>query len=188
MEQFIAHFGYWAIALGCFLEGETVLVIGGMLAHRGILHLDWVIGAACLGSMTGDQLWFLVGRFAEQRWLRRFRRLQAVSGRMTHWSSQHGTLFALGFRFLYGIRTIAPLFLGMSHYPVKRFVPLNALGAVVWSIVVSLLGWSLGATVQHLLGRAARIEEVLLVALGTGLAVFWLHRYRSASIPKREVD
>jgi membrane protein DedA with SNARE-associated domain len=180
MEQLVIQWGYWAIVLGCFLEGETVLVIGGVLAHRGLLRLDWVILFACLGSLIGDQLWFLFGRFAGKRWLGRFQRLTALSERLTLWSTHHGAWFALGFRFLYGIRTVAPLFLGASHYPIQRFVPLNAVGAIVWSVAVAMLGWSLGATVERLLGRAARIEEVLLLGAVLILTLLWWHKHRLA--------
>ena len=48
MEQFVATYGYAAIALGTFFEGETILVIGGFLAHRGYLGLPGVIAGAAL--------------------------------------------------------------------------------------------------------------------------------------------
>jgi membrane protein DedA with SNARE-associated domain len=111
MEQMIITWGYWAIALGCFLEGETVLVLGGMLAHKGYVRLEWVVLAALIGSLAGDQLWFLVGRFASERWLGRLHRLQTASDRLARWTNRHGGWFAFGFRFLYGIRSVAPVFL-----------------------------------------------------------------------------
>ena len=42
-----------------FLEGETILVLAGLAAHQGYLVLTWVILAAFLGSLCGDQLFFI---------------------------------------------------------------------------------------------------------------------------------
>jgi membrane protein DedA with SNARE-associated domain len=57
-ENVIIQFGYPAILVGTFLEGETILVIAGMAAHRGYLDLPVVIGAAFIGTLFGDQLFF----------------------------------------------------------------------------------------------------------------------------------
>ncbi|HMA91471.1 MAG TPA: DedA family protein [Polyangiaceae bacterium] len=175
MEQFIIEWGYWAVVLGCFLEGETVLVLAGLLAHKGYLNLGSVIVAACVGSVSGDQLWFLLGRYAGERWLNRMHRLKKMSERLTRWTTRHGTWFTFGFRFLYGIRTVAPAFLGLSRYPIAKFVVLNVLGAVVWSIVVAGLGWFIGATAERLLGRAAHVEEAALAVAAVAI-VAWIWR------------
>lgn len=179
MEQLVQQWGYWAIFLGCFLEGETVLVLGGMLAHQGLLHLKWVIVTAGLGSLLGDQLWFLSGRYAGQRWLGRFHRVEVLSERVRQWTTRFGAWFVLGFRFLYGIRTVTPLVLGVSHYPVKRFIALNVLGAALWSVIVAYLGWSVGETIERVFGRAARIEEILVlgVVIVVGLSIW--HRKKA---------
>lgn len=50
----IAAHGYWALALGAFLEGETILVLAGVAAHRGYLDLRLVILVAFAGSLLGD--------------------------------------------------------------------------------------------------------------------------------------
>jgi membrane protein DedA with SNARE-associated domain len=56
----IENYEYAAILIGTFLEGETILVLAGLAAHQGYLVLTWVILAAFLGSLGGDQL-FLSG-------------------------------------------------------------------------------------------------------------------------------
>jgi membrane protein DedA with SNARE-associated domain len=51
LESIIETYGYWALLVGTFFEGETVLVLGGFAAHRGYLTLPWVILAAFIGSL-----------------------------------------------------------------------------------------------------------------------------------------
>ncbi len=55
----IENYEYAAILIGTFLEGETILVLAGLAAHQGYLVLTWVILAAFLGSLGGDQLFFI---------------------------------------------------------------------------------------------------------------------------------
>lgn len=62
MESLIENYGYLAIVIGTFLEGETILVLGGFTAHQGYLALPRVILAAFAGSLCGDQLFFYLGR------------------------------------------------------------------------------------------------------------------------------
>ncbi len=61
LQSIIEHYGYAAILIGTFLEGETILVLAGLAAHQGYLVLSWVISAAFLGSLCGDQLFFIWG-------------------------------------------------------------------------------------------------------------------------------
>ena len=59
LQSIIENYGYAAILIGTFLEGETILMLAGLAAHQGYLVLTGVIFAAFLGSLSGDQLFFI---------------------------------------------------------------------------------------------------------------------------------
>jgi len=61
LEYLISHYGYVALVIGTFLEGESVLIVAGFAVHLGYLKLQWVILAAFAGSVAGDQLYFFLG-------------------------------------------------------------------------------------------------------------------------------
>jgi membrane protein DedA with SNARE-associated domain len=61
-DSLLDAYGYRAVLVGTFLEGETILVLGGVLARIGYLHLHEVILRAFIGSLCGDQLFFYLGR------------------------------------------------------------------------------------------------------------------------------
>ena len=77
VPELIQHYGYLAVAVGTFLEGETVLLLAGAAASRGHLALPTVIGVATLASFAGDQLFFLLGRRHGSRLLARWPSLHA---------------------------------------------------------------------------------------------------------------
>lgn len=186
LERWIAEFGYIAIAAGTFLEGETVLLVGGALAHQGILSWKGVAFSAFLGSLIGDQLWFYLGRHFGPRWLAQRPRLQRRFSRAEHALQRYGDRFVVGFRFIAGIRMVAPFLFGATNYGAARFAVLNALGAAVWAVTISLLGFSLGAGMQSVLERAGHVEELALAALvivGVG-AFVTQHLWRSRRATK----
>ncbi len=178
LEAFIARFGYAAIVAGTFLEGEAVLVAAGAFAHRGLLSLPWVMLAAFVGSVVGDQLWFQLGRRFGPGLLARRPTWQAQVDRVQALLARYGTVFVFGFRFVVGLRTITPALLGISGYPVSRFVPLNIVGGPVWAVGIGAAGYALGASLSAVLARAAHVEELLLAVAAVAVLVFVAWRLR----------
>ena len=58
LEYLILTYGYAALLIGTFFEGETILIIGGLTAHLGYLQLPLVMVIAFIGSFSGDQVFF----------------------------------------------------------------------------------------------------------------------------------
>jgi membrane protein DedA with SNARE-associated domain len=63
--------GYIALFVGTFLEGETILIVAGFLAHRGHLELHWLMIAAFLGTFAGNQTFFHFERSKGMQFLER---------------------------------------------------------------------------------------------------------------------
>lgn len=177
LSHLIATYGYLAVFVGTFFEGETVLVMAGFAARSGYLSLPWVILTAFAGSLSGDQLWFLVGRRFGPRLIQRRptwqRRMKRVRGLL----ERHDKLVMVGFRFLYGIRSVTPFTIGMSGISLELFAPLNAIGAAVWAMVLGPLGFLFGEAVHRTLERANRFEmHALLLIFGAGMFL-WAWSY-----------
>ena len=171
-----------ALALGTFLEGETILVIAGFLANRGYMSLPLVILIAFAGTFFGDQLYFQIGRHGGGRILRRFPGFAEKAKRVRHLLSKHSTLAIFSFRFLYGLRAVSPFVLGMSHVSQKKFFILNFISAVVWSAAVAAAGYFLGKGVETFITDIKHRElEIVILLASAGLlffAFFYLRRKR----------
>jgi membrane protein DedA with SNARE-associated domain len=174
LAQLVQTWGYPAVFLGTLLEGETVLLLAGLAAHAGFLELQWVIATAWVGAVTGEQVWFLVGRRYGVRLLRRFPRLRPRARRVRALLKRYHQPVILSLRFLYGLRTVGPIALGMSRVRWARFTALDFAAAVVWAVAVASAGYAFGHVVDLWLGDLQRIEQVLvLVAIVAGLALWW---------------
>jgi membrane protein DedA with SNARE-associated domain len=184
LEQLISTYGYLAILVGTFLEGETILVLGGFAAHRGYLHLPWVILAAFVGTLAGDQLFFFIGRLRGQALLARHPAWQARIEKVNRLLERYQTLLILAFRFVYGIRTSTPFVIGMSRVKTGYFVLLNTIGAMAWAIAIATAGYLLGNAVEAILGDIKRYEIGLMGIIAVGAALAWTVR----SIYRRRVN
>lgn len=164
VHYWLATYGYWAVFFGCLLEGETILILGGMAAHQHLLHLWPVIGWASLGGMLGDQLLFWSGRYFGGRLLPRLQKKQASIERVTGLITRYPSTSVFAVRFLYGMRLVGPVVIGASGLSPLRFTLLNAVGAVVWATLFASAGYWAGEALEGLLGNLKPYR--LPIALG----------------------
>ena len=165
LPDLVSHYGYAFVFLGALAEGESVLLVAGFAAHRGMLKLHDVMAVAFVASSLGDQFCFYLGRRHGQKVFARFPSLQRHVQRLQPMLARHPDAVILSLRFLYGLRTAGPIALGAMGVSRVRFALLNLLSAAVWAVAFSLLGYQFGNAMQWLLKDLHAAEETILVAL-----------------------
>jgi membrane protein DedA with SNARE-associated domain len=176
LKEFIAHYGYIAVLIGTFLEGETILVLAGVAAKIGYLKLFGVILAAFFGTFGGDQLFFFMGRYKGQKIMARRPQWQYKAKKVNTWVKDHQNLVMLGFRFLYGFRTITPFIIGMSEIKTRKFFVFNFLGALLWSFVIASAGYVFGHAAEYIFKDIQRYELEIFAGVAIVGGVVWLWR------------
>jgi membrane protein DedA with SNARE-associated domain len=92
--------------------------------------------------------------------------------------NQFQTPMILSFRFLYGLRTLAPFVIGMSPVSFKKFILLNAAGALVWAVAVGSGGYLFGHALEIFVGKIKHYEvKVFAMIALIGLFVRTVHFY-----------
>lgn len=177
LESLVNSYGYPVILVGTFLEGETILVLGGVAAKLGYLKLSWVIAFAFVGTLLGDQLFFFLGRFRGDAFLKRHPSWRARASRVQTILERHRIPIILGFRFVYGFRTVTPFVIGMSRVPIVEFVLLNIAGAALWATVIGCLGFVFGHAMELILGDVKRYEIELMLTVSVVGMLLWLAHY-----------
>ncbi|MDI9349380.1 MAG: DedA family protein [Candidatus Symbiobacter sp.] len=141
------QYGEYGLTLLVFiwtaLEGETIVIIAGFYAQKGLIHLYYLIPAAWIGSFIGDQIYFTLGRKYGPRLLARRPKWQAGVNRALALFERYDTLFILSFRFIYGVRNFSSVAMGLSNVAWARFAYLNFIAAGIWATSFSLLGYGL---------------------------------------------
>ncbi|GGF77523.1 DedA family protein [Rhizobium wenxiniae] len=164
LEHLISQYGVLAVFLGAAFEGETAVFLGGIFAHRHFMSWWEAAAAAAIGSFAADQAWFFAGRYANRLALvQRFLKTDAAQ-KVSQLLEAHPTGFILAFRFIYGMRTVSPIAIGLSSVPALRFVILNFIAAVVWAVLITTIGYLFGNAVEMLFGRL-KLHLHMLIAI-----------------------
>jgi membrane protein DedA with SNARE-associated domain len=178
-ELLLQKFGYLAVFVGTFLEGETILVMAGFFAERGYLKLPLVIVTACSGAYVGHVFWFWLGRTQGVKLLDRFPRMKRHFGKGIRLFERYGAPAIFITQWLYGLRITCAVIIGISKVSTIKFLVYEALTCIVWAIIIGTAGFYFGRAVERILGRAAHIEKYgLIVLLVVGIGFWAYHKWK----------
>ena len=78
--------------------------------------------------------------------------------------------------FIYGVRSITPFLVGVSRVsPLKYFI-LNAVGALVWALALTSLGYVFGHAAELILDDIKKYEFIMMgIILLAGLGAWMVH-------------
>jgi membrane-associated protein len=181
---FIQHYGGWVYAVlflivFCetglvvfpFLPGDSLLFIGGAFAATGSMHLGVLIVLLLVAAVGGNTVNYWIGRAVGPKVfhsnipvLERF--LDRAALQKTHnFYEKHGGKTIVIARFVPVVRTFAPFVAGASSMDATRFQFFNVLGALIWVLLLVLLG--------YFFGNIPFIRQYLnvIVLVGIGAAV-----------------
>ena len=176
VKHIMLSYGPVAIFVWTFFEGETVLLISGFLAQQGYISLELSILAAFLGSMSGDQLYFQIGRKFGRQVLEWRPRWRAAADRALRLLVRYQNFFILSFRFIYVVRNIASFSIGLAGVSFRRFTILNAVAAGIWALSFGLGGYYFGKTLKVFFGRLQEVELYVMGVFIVLLLAAWLWR------------
>ncbi|HEX9431393.1 MAG TPA: DedA family protein [Burkholderiales bacterium] len=173
MTDLIAQFGYLAIFLGTFLEGETVLALGGVAAAYGYLSLPGVIAVAVLGAFAGDQCCFYMGRRYGARVIARFPSLAAKAPRVQALVRRWDATAVILLRFCYGLRVAGPILIGSCGISPWRLAFFNFIGTLLWAPLIASIGYAAGQALEAWMGRVQHAQIVLLMLVVLAIVIAW---------------
>lgn len=178
-ELLLLKFGYLAVFIGTFLEGEGILVMAGFFAERGYLDMFTVTAVGAIGAYVGHIFWFWLGRTQGVKLLERFPKMKKHFGKGIRMFERYGAPAIFITQWLYGLRVTCAVIIGISRISIVKFLIYEAITCVIWAIVIAGLGYYFGRAIETVLGRAAHIEKWGLLALAViGLGVWLYHRWK----------
>lgn len=148
-SSLLQNYGYFAIIIGAFFEGETVLLLGAYAVQQHMLNFWLLIGAAMLGGFIGDQLYYQIGSKYGYNFIVRHPKLEKKFQQASLWIDNYPTLSILFMRFAWGLRTVIPISFGVNKYPRFRYLAVDAFACFIWAFVVV----SVGLQVTHWLHK-----------------------------------
>lgn len=138
------------LLIGMFFPGDSLLFIAGILAFNGPISIWILLPIAFIAAFTGDQTGYVIGKSAGEHFFKNedARILKKSHIDKTHaFFEKHGPKTIVLARFVPIVRTLAPVMAGTAKMKYHTFVVYNCVGALLWGVGVSLLGYFLGRSV-----------------------------------------
>lgn len=204
VEGIITTAGPWALLVVCaivfvetgllvgfLLPGDTLLIITGVLTYTGVIPQPiWLVSLSIMiATMGGDNLGYLIGRKAGPAIFERksagFFSKRSVARTEAFFAKYGGFAITIA-RFIGVVRTIAPVAAGVGRMPYRRFFLFDTLGAFLWAVGLTVLGWG----VAHIPGVSEVVTEyidvVLLTVIGLALLGIGYHALHERHERKKE--
>lgn len=147
---FLIIFAESGLLIGFFLPGDTLLVTAGILANKGTLNIYFLVPLFFIAAFLGDQVGYFTGHIAGEKFFHNdnARILKKSHVKKTHdFFEKYGPKTIVLARFVPIVRTLAPVMAGTAKMKYRTFIVYNAVGAVLWGIGITLLGYFLGKTI-----------------------------------------
>jgi len=171
MEAYIAKYGYIGIFVGTFLEGETTVLLGGIFSKLGYMNIEKVILWAFLGTFAGDCTFFSIGRIFGKNIIEKYEFLRSKVPLANKIIKKYGHFIIFMIRFLVGIRAIILLLLGCTNIKLSRFLLFNMINSILWSILVTSIGYVFGKVVYVFVSDIKKYEEFIIPAVLIGVMI-----------------
>jgi membrane protein DedA with SNARE-associated domain len=185
LTEYLQAHGYWVLFVWTFLEGEAGLIMAGFLAFQGYLNIFGVMLTALAGSFCGDQFYFYLGRLKGPLLMKLFRPIARKFRKALRIIEKYGALVTFISRYTYGFRIVLPIIIGMTHMKAKRFLWLNFLSALSWSIIFATAGYLFGKSASLLVEDVEVYEPYIMLALVAGIACIWVSHFFHARWRRR---
>lgn len=149
---FVRH-GHWILFGGIFLDnaglplpGELLLLAFGALAGTGELNPVLGVLLAASAALCGDSFGYWLGRLGGDRVLHTYCRLtlgsrQCAQNAVSYYK-QHGRATVVFGRFVIGVRAFLAPLAGSARMPFGEFLLFDSFGALIWSALFILIGYS----------------------------------------------
>jgi membrane protein DedA with SNARE-associated domain len=195
MEHFLETWGYLAVfvlsfisSMGLPVGAEVAIIYGGVLASGQIpnephhLNLVAVIVVATLAEVLGSLAGYLIGYYGGRPLVDRFGKYVLLThrdlDRAEAWFARRGDPVVLVGRFIPLLRSFVSFAAGLGEMALAKFLLFTVIGCAIWCTALTSLGYSLGASYQHVLKAFSYAGYVAAVLVVIAVAVLFWHRIR----------
>ncbi|MEK7116753.1 MAG: VTT domain-containing protein [Patescibacteria group bacterium] len=147
---FVIIFSESGVFFGFFLPGGSLLFTAGLLASQGLFNVYWLILVVGVAAILGDNVGYWFGSKVGHRIFNKEDSLffnKKYLDKTKEYYEKYGAMTVVIGRFVPIVRTFAPILAGVGGMNYKKFLIFNIIGALLWAVGLSLLGFFLGSSI-----------------------------------------
>ena len=166
---------------GLVVPGETVVILGGVIAGQGDVDVLALFALTWFCALSGDATGYLLGRRLGRRFLLahgpRVHLTEARLLRVEEFFARYGLGTILIGRFVGLVRAVAPFLAGASRYPPGRFIAIAVLGTGLWSAAFVFLGFIFWQSFDEAIAIAKQGSLALATIVVLIVSAIAIYRY-----------
>lgn len=132
----LTTYGYLVIFLYSLGGGMIALIGAGVLSFMGKMDLGISMAVAFAANFIGDSLLFYLSRYHKTEMLEYFKKHRRKLAFSHLLLKRNSSWIIIVKKFIYGLKTLVPLAIGLTKYNFWKFSAYNAIGAAIWALVV----------------------------------------------------
>ena len=148
MLENLETYGYIVLFLYSFGGGFVALMGAGVLSYTGHMDLTTSLVVAFTANFLGDMMLFYMGRYHKKEviaYMHKHKRKLALSHILM---KKRGSWVIFLQKYVYGIKTLIPLAIGITKYDLKKFAILNLFASALWALVVGIGSFMAGEAIK----------------------------------------
>ncbi len=148
----LSTYGYIILALYSFGGGMVALIGAGILSSIGKMDISTSIFVASLFNFIGDSVLFYLSQTNKKEvmgYMHKHKRKIAYTNLLMR---KYGWLAVFLQKYIYGVKTLVPIVMGLTKYDFRKFVTLNLFASIVWGLVVGLVSFYFSTAVRAWMG------------------------------------
>ena len=180
----LSTYGYIILFAYSFGGGMVAIIAAGVLSYAGKMDITTSIIVAGFANVLGSSFLFYMGRYnknALMPYIKAHRRKLALSHILM---KKQGDKIIFIQKFVYGLKTLVPMTIGITKYPQAKFHLLNTLSAMVWATVLGLGSYTAGELLMQIAAYFSDNTFMAPVILFSILGLIWFY-FQKATQKKR---
>jgi len=171
----IEDIGYFLLFVYTFGGGFFGLATASVLASMGKMSLILSIAIAAASNFVGSSFLFYFSRNSKAevlKYLKNHRRKLALAHLLI---KKNGTKVIFIQKFIYGVKTLVPMAIGMTAFEARKFLILNLLASIVWAVLIGVAAYFSGGAILVLIGAVEDRPWVAPIVLASVLGIIYFY-------------
>ncbi|NPA27675.1 MAG: DedA family protein [Epsilonproteobacteria bacterium] len=134
----LESWGYLAIAFFSFGGSLVIVATAAVFAYLGHIDLITALVVAAIANFLGDNFLFYLGKYQKKdiaKYLTKHKRKLAITRLLMR---KYGAFAIFIQKFIYGVKTLIPIVMALSHYDFKKFIFFNFFASFIFVFTIGL--------------------------------------------------
>lgn len=180
----LSTYGYIILFAYSFGGGMIAIIAAGVLAYAGKMDLTTSIVVAAFANVIGSSFLFYMGRYNKKAlmpYIKAHRRKLALSHILM---KRYGDKIIFIQKFIYGLKTLVPMTIGLTKYPQAKFHLLNTISAIAWSVILGIGSFMTGELLMRIAAYFSDNTFLAPLILFSIIGLIWFY-FQTATKKKK---